>query len=159
MRSMLITSWAVAYLVSLAVAAPIQSRAIHVHAAGHTFAVSEYEFQGLATFTLDGTDYEVTAHTVLLDMQELPNGMIIVQTSHTFDFGDGDTLVTLDHQLLIPVGPGLYGLRSALRITGGTGMFEGASGAFHGLPESTINFAALPPEAIWNCAGVITMCR
>ena len=110
MRTISITSWAAAFLVSLAAAAPTQAQAIHVEAVGHTYAISNYEFQGLATFTLDGTDREAVARTVLLDMLELPNGMAVIQTSHTFDFGNGDTLVTLDHQLMIPAGPGLYEL-------------------------------------------------
>lgn len=159
MRSISILSCTAALLGSLVAAAPTQAQAIHVEAVGHTYAISNYEFQGLATFTLNGTDREATAHTVLLDMLELPNGMAVIQTSHTFDFGDGDTFVTLDHQLMIPVGPGIYELRSVLSISGGTGAFQGAKGVLRGLPGSTINFAALPPEAIWSCAGVITTRR
>ncbi len=129
--------------------------AIAVHAEGHTFAVGPSTFIGTASVTLDGEEFEAAVTTELLSMVTLPNGIILAETSHTFDFGDGDTFVTSDHARAVPTWtPGLYELYSSLKITDGTGIFEGANGHLHG-ESGTINFGIPQPEAIWSADGVI----
>lgn len=146
----------VAALLCAAVSLAGPGAATHITAEGHTFATGPTMFVGEATFHLDGVPHTVLSTTNLLSTRELPDGVIIFQTSHTFDFGAGDTLVTHDHGRMVPTAdPGLYELHSQLTIVEGTGAFAGARGHLRGQPGSTIDL--VKGEAMWTTIGVVTL--
>jgi hypothetical protein len=128
-------------------------------AAGQTFAVNEYTFQGLATVWIGGRDaMEASVTTYLTGSIKQGNssaGAQVVTTSHVFDFGDGNTFVTEDKTRLVPTAtPGLLKLLSSLRVVHGTGTFAGVTQrpgpVIAGDPTSTMNLAAFPPVATWS---------
>jgi hypothetical protein len=150
-----IAATALILFVHTQIAAAAAPAAIKAHGEGHTFAVGPFEFAGAAVIEFNGVAHDVEAHTILLDFQELPNGVIIAQTSHTFTFENGDTVVTHDYARMFPTAqPGLYEIRSELAIVSGSGQFEGARGFLRGSDDATIDFVAF--EAIWSFDGVIT---
>ena len=78
--------------------------------------------------------------------------------THTFEFGDGSTLTTLDHSRLVPTEtPGVNQFRPSRVITGGTGIFEGAAGRL-GTIAGEDNFINLfSQSAVWSLRGAIAV--
>ena len=129
---------------------------VHVEASGATqFNHAAGAFLGGADFIIEGEEAATLAMTYLLELRPLPNGNILARTSHVFDFGGGNTVITYDHALLIPTEtPGIYTLFSAMKVISGTGMFEGATGhlTVHGGTVNLITFSAK-----WDLTGVIAL--
>jgi hypothetical protein len=128
-------------------------------AAGQTFAVNEYTFQGLATVWIgDRAAMEASVTTYMTGSIKQGNpsaGAQVVTTSHVFDFGGGNIFVTEDKARLVPTAtPGLLKLLSSLRVVHGTGTFAGVAQhpnpVIAGDPTSTMNLAAFPPVAAWS---------
>lgn len=140
-------------LAATAAAAP--ATVLRMTAEGHTM-FNGMAFVGPASFVFNGAATQATASTVLLQQRDLPNGMVLAITSHTFDFGNGNTLVTLDHVRLFPTAtPGLYEIDSQLNLVDGTGIFENAAGHFVGGRGATINLVT--GQADWTLSGTVTV--
>ncbi len=121
----------------------------------------EGPFVGLATVVIDGTTYEdVAVETVVLEVRPLPNGILLVRTSHTFDFNDADpalagTFTTIDRAHLTPTDP-----PCVFRLDGGglidaeqgTGVFAGSTGGMRGIGNE-VDFCL--GEATWAFNGTV----
>jgi hypothetical protein len=133
-------------------------------AIGQTFAINDYTFQGSATVSIGGGAPMAAAVTTYLTGSikkgNAAQGTQVVTTSHTFDFGSGDTFTTQDVARIVPTTtPGLFKLLSTLRIAAGTGSFAGVAERpnppLAGDESSTMNFAVPQPVADWSVSGRI----
>lgn len=105
-------------------------------------------FSGTATVTIGGV-------TLSGSVQVIPTGPIVesedgvlhfTEVMHVFDLGDQNTFVTTGKEVADPVNPfGLYTLNGYMKITSGTGTFEGASGelSVHGELDWSVEQATL----------------
>jgi hypothetical protein len=113
-------------------------------------------FEGSVDLTITGEEFENIPFTVTLLAPLVPNeeGVLHVEATHTFDFGDGNTFTTNDKGIGEPMETsGLYTLNETLTITSGTGNFEGASGVLHAHGE--LDLRGLP-GATFEIRGVIS---
>ena len=122
---------------------------------GSTAAISDIQFEGTATLTIHGQE---KAAVVLVTVLEEPvidaNGVHHVVASHTFTFAGGSSITTSDQETAVPTEvPGLYTLTAAMDVVSGTGVYEGVSGQL--AAYGTMDFAAQPPAAQFDIAGVI----
>jgi len=129
-------------------------------ATGTTMGISPNAFQGQASVQIgDGDAVVATVTTTLtgsVKQGTLARGAQVVTTSHSFDFGGGDTFVTEDIARLVPTQtPGVFKLLSTLHIVSGTGAF--AHVASNPNPRivghaqtSVMNLSVLPPVATWS---------
>jgi hypothetical protein len=72
--------------------------------------------------------------------QKRGDGALVFDLVHTYTTGNGDTFTTSDHVVAGPIDPPIYRINNSATITGGTGLYAGASGFIH--DEGTLNFAA-----------------
>jgi len=141
----------VAYSASGAVGKMCQS----FRAQGVSFATGPTTFSGSAQVWIGGVELPVSVVTELtgpVSMGQLPaqaRGAQVVTTSHQFDFGNGNTLLTQDRARLIPGSPaGVFKLISTLRIVASTGTFadvvNNPNPSFTTDPSSTMDLRAWP---------------
>lgn len=74
------------------------------------------------------------------NMQQRGDGALVFDLVHTYTTEAGDTFNTTDHVVAGPINPPVYRINNLANITGGTGLYEGASGFIH--DSGTLNFAA-----------------
>ena len=74
------------------------------------------------------------------NMQQRGDGALVFDLTHTYTTENGDTFNTTDHVVAGPINPPVYRINNLADITGGTGLYEGASGFIH--DSGTLNFAA-----------------
>ena len=125
---------------------------------GATAAINDYQFQGTATLTIHGhTKSADLLVTVLEEPVVDANGVHHVVATHTFTFADGSSFTTSDEEIAVPTAtPGLYTLTADMQVVSGTGIYEHVSGRL--VANGTIDFAAAPPTAQFDLAGVISVC-
>ncbi len=125
----------------------------NVKGTGNTTAIAQGVFQGTANF---GQNQTAMVTTFLLGAPTVTeDGTLHATTSHTFDFGNGDSITTLDRAVLSPTDtPGLYNLNTRATITGGTGNYANAcsSLSIHG----TINL--ISGQVDWRFTGRVCDC-
>ncbi len=134
-----------------------------VSGTGATAVDVPFVFEGFATVVIRGVEFEFDVTTVLLgDPVEGDDGTLHVETSHTFSLDDVGDFTTTDKAVADPLDePGLFRLNSTLRITTGTGAFEGVSGRLtvHGEIDlfDEINGVGFPffGESSWDVHGVV----
>ena len=87
-------------------------------------------FTGTATVTIGGEElYGSVAVIPMADPEPRPDGgLYFPEVIHEFDFGDKGTLTTTGDEFVTPMGENVASLHGNMEITGGTGVFEGASG-------------------------------
>jgi hypothetical protein len=73
------------------------------------------------------------------NMLQRGDGALVFDLVHTYTTENGDTFTTSDHVVAGPINPPIYRINNSATITGGTGLYEGASGFIH--DEGTLNFA------------------
>jgi len=122
---------------------------------GATTAINEYQFAGTATLTIHGQAKPADLLVTVLAEPEIDaNGVHHVVASHTFTFADGSSITTSDQETAEPTAtPGLYTLTANMQLVSGTGIYAGVSG--HLVANGTMDFAAQPPAAQFELAGVI----
>jgi len=74
------------------------------------------------------------------NMQQRGDGALVFDLTHIYTTENGDTFNTSDHVVAGPINPPVYRINNRASITGGTGLYEGASGFIH--DSGTLNFAA-----------------
>jgi len=115
-----------ALVVSIAAAALV---ATSVQGSGTSDAISQNELQGIGDIRVGQDDYSVISTVTILSLAPGPGHSLVGTATHTLDFGGGNTLVTSDDAVLVPVNNlGLYQLRVSSTIVSGTGSFVGATG-------------------------------
>jgi hypothetical protein len=94
---------------------------------------------GAARFTINGESYEVTIYSQPLELAELPDnfGNWNGTTSHLLDFGNGNTITTVDVVSLSPTIPGWFNVAGTMTIVQGTGIFANIGGVldFHAVTQ------------------------
>jgi len=90
------------------------------------------------------------------------DGTLHAATSHTFDFGGGNSFTTLDKAKLEPTDtPGVFRIISNLEIVSGTGIFAGAHGRFAGRGGEIVLPSDAPAcaggEANWEFHGAVCL--
>jgi hypothetical protein len=73
------------------------------------------------------------------NQQQHGNGALVFDLTHTYTTENGDTFTTTDHVVAAPINPPIYLINNHATITGGTGIYEGASGFIE--DHGTLNFA------------------
>ena len=122
---------------------------------GATTAINDYQFAGIATLTIHGQEKQADLLVTLLAEPEVDaNGIQYVVATHTFTFADGSSFTTNDQEIAVPTEiSGLYTITANMEFASGTGIYEGVSGQL--VANGTIDFAAQPPTAQFEVAGVI----
>ena len=122
---------------------------------GATAAINDYQFAGTATLTIHGQEKPADLLVTLLAEPEVDaNGVQYVVATHTFTFADGSSFTTNDQETAVPTEvPGLYTITANMEVASGTGIYQGVSGQL--VANGTIDFAAQPPAALFEVAGVI----
>jgi len=87
-------------------------------------------FSGMANLTVNGVTLPVQIQSQPLALAELPNNFGELNGIKTtlLDFGDGNTLTTVDEVSLLPTEAGWFSAHATMSITGGTGVFANARG-------------------------------
>ncbi len=123
---------------------------------GHTAKNESGAVIGSATLTING---EARAATVTRTTSEEPgaaaeDGSKEAQTSHRFDFGDGNSITTSDRVRLIPAeNPRAYSLISISSISEGTGSYEGVRGQMMIKGDSNSDMSEVSWELRGNMCG------
>ena len=73
------------------------------------------------------------------NQQQNGSGALVFDLTHTYTTENGDTFTTTDHVVAAPINPPIYRINNSATITGGTGMYGGASGFIH--DQGTLNLA------------------
>jgi hypothetical protein len=73
------------------------------------------------------------------DQRQDGNGALVFDLTHIYKAENGDTFTTTDHVVAAPINPPIYRINNHATITGGTGMYEGASGFIE--DHGTLNLA------------------
>jgi hypothetical protein len=122
---------------------------------GSTVAINDYQFQGSAALTIHGQEKSADLLVTVLEPPVVdPDGVHHVVATHTFTFADGSSITTSDQETAEPTAtPGLYALTAEMDVVSGTGLYEGVSGIL--AASGTMDFAAQPPAAEFELAGVI----
>ena len=129
MRGRTIRSLAVAVGALAQAIAAAAFYAIPVQGNGVTDAISVNQLQGVGDIRIGQDDYSVISTATILSLGPGPGHTLVGTSTHTLDFGGGDTLVTSDDAVLVPVNNlGLYQMRVTSTIVSGTGSFAGATG-------------------------------
>ncbi|MCH7720447.1 MAG: hypothetical protein IH988_05580 [Planctomycetes bacterium] len=100
-------------------------------------------FVGFATLEIRGEEFEFSLEVSILgEPVEGEDGTLHLPTSHVFTLDDESSFTTIDKAVADPIegSPGLYTLNSNMKITSGTGMFDGASGSLHAHGELDLVF-------------------
>jgi hypothetical protein len=107
-----------------------ESEGDSVTGSGEVTAISETQFQGTATLTIEGEKFEgLVTVTPMAPPEPKDGGLYFPVVEHVFDFGDDNTLTTIGAEFAKPTDqPGLSILNGDMNITGGTGYFEDAEG-------------------------------
>ena len=107
-----------------------ESEGDSVTGSGQVTAISETQFQGPATLSIEGEKFEGSVMvTPMVPPVPKDGGLYFPVVEHVFDFGDDNTLTTSGAEFAKPTDqPGLYILDGYLNITDGTGDFDDASG-------------------------------
>jgi len=96
---------------------------------GVSDAISQNQLQGVGDIRIGQNDYSVISTVTILSLVPGPGHTLVGTATHTLDFGGGNTLVTSDDAVLVPVNNfGLYQMRVSSTIVSGTGSFAGATG-------------------------------
>ena len=85
---------------------------------------------GAARLTINGESYEVTILSDPLVLADGPDnfGNLVGTMAHFIDFGNGNTVSTVDEMILTPTVPGWFQVAGKMTITGGTGIFSNIRG-------------------------------
>ena len=134
-------------------AAQAKTDCAKVKGTGNTAAVAQGVFQGTANF---GQNQTAMVTTFLLGAPTITeDGTLHATTSHTFDFGNGNSFTTLDRAVLSPTDtPGVYRLNTRATISGGTGIYANACGSLN--IHGTINLFS--GEVDWRFTGRVCDC-
>jgi hypothetical protein len=110
-------------------------------------------FAGFATLSFAGTTFPVNTSSLPLALTAQPDnaGRIVGSSGHLFDFGNGDTLNTIDAVHLFGSGSGFFRVFETMTITGGTGRFQNASGEIEAY--GVIQMDGLFVVAQWSLEG------
>ena len=92
----------------------------------------------IGTFTDSGGNRLGTFVACVTSLQQEGEGAFKLQLTHTYTTNSGDTFTTSDSIVLSPINPPTYRVDNRAHITGGTGVFQDASGFI--LDEGTFNF-------------------
>ena len=125
---------------------------------GASSAISDNQFAGTATLTIQGEEKSADLLVTLLAPPVVdPDGTQHVTATHEFTFADGSSITTSDKEVATPTAtPGLYTLTAQMDIASCTGIYEGAMGRLEA--SGTIDFGAQPPAAQFEIAGGISFC-
>lgn len=97
--------------------------------AGQSNAISANQLQGTTELMVGQEVRAVTSTATILSLVLGPGHTLVGTSSHTLDFGGGNTITTADQGRLVPVNDaGLYQLLIKCTIVSGTGEFAGATG-------------------------------
>jgi hypothetical protein len=101
-----------------------------VTGSGQVTAISEIQFHGTATLSIEGEKYKGLVLVTPIAPPELKDGgLYFPVVEHVFDFGDDNTFTTYGDEFANPTDqPGLSILDGCMNIDSGTGDFDGASG-------------------------------
>lgn len=112
-------------------------------------------FSGAGTLTVNGVAMPVTIISEPLVLADgLDNYGRLVGTKTTLiDFGNGDTLTTVDEVFLTPTEPGWYSVQATMTVTGGTGVFANATGVID--TTGIIQTDGESAQALWLMEGRI----
>jgi hypothetical protein len=102
-------------------------------------------FEGTVDLLIDDEFYLDVPFAVALLAPLVPDeqGILNVEATHTYDFGGGDTITTMDTGFAEPTDTvGIYFLYEEQTIISGTGNFEDVSGTLHAL--GILDLQALP---------------
>lgn len=100
-----------------------------VQGSGAGNAISANQFQSPGVVRVGSNDYNVVSTATILGIVPGAGHTLVATSTHTIDFGGGDTVTTEDIGLLVPVNSvGLYQVSIRSDIVGGTGQFSGATG-------------------------------
>lgn len=100
-----------------------------VSGTGQSHAISANQLQGVTELRVGHEMRAVTSTATILSLVPGPGHTLLGTSSHTLDFGGGDTITTQDEGRLVPVNDlGLYQLLIKCTIVSGTGEFAGAAG-------------------------------
>ncbi len=102
-------------------------------------------FVGFATLEIRGEEFEFSLEVFILGAPvEGEDGTLHLPTSHVFTLDDKSesSFTTMDKAVADPIegSPGLYTLNSNMKITSGTGIFDGARGRLHAHGELDLVF-------------------
>lgn len=124
LRSLALAVGALALAIAAAAfnATPVQGN-------GVTDAISPNQLQGVGDIRIGQSVYSVISTATILSLGPGPGHTLVGTSTHTLDFGGGNTLVTSDDAVLVPVNSfGLYQMRVSSTIVSGTGSFAVATG-------------------------------
>ena len=111
------------------------------------------QFEGSVVLFVRGELKTADLTVNVYHMVENAAGVQYVLASHIFDFGDDDTITTVDKEVARPTDTlGLYTLSGDLDVALGTGVYEGASG--HLSAHGTMDLRTLP-TAKFKIKGLI----
>jgi hypothetical protein len=126
-RSLRITGFFLATL-ALSVFA-LALNATPVSGTGQSHAISANQLQGTTEIRVGNTMRAVTSTATILSLVPGPGHTLVGTSSHTLDFGGGNTITTTDDGRLVPVNDqGLYQMQIKCTIVSGTGEFAGVAG-------------------------------
>lgn len=136
---------------------PVKDRVQTITGKGQTFLQPDGWFVGKATFLVNGQTVAVTSRALLVSEDLLDDGKTQAVTLHILDFGNGNTIQTLDQALLTPTEtPRKLRLQSILKVTRGTGIYKNAIGKLGG-PGGFLYLNEAPPRAQWETVGTILL--
>jgi hypothetical protein len=102
------------------------------------FSLCDGAITETGTFTDSGGNTLGTFVACVTSLQQEGEGAFKLQLAHTYTTNSGDTFTTSDSIVLSPINPPIYRVDNRAHITGGTGVFQDASGFI--LDEGTFNF-------------------
>src|SRR5437762_6876231 len=111
--------------------APLTSTNISGHIAGQIIGPNQLcdgALTEIGTFTGEPGGTFVACVT---NQQQNGSGALVFDLTHTYTTENGDTFTTTDHVIAAPINPPIYRINNSATITGGTGVYEGASGFIH----------------------------
>ena len=125
---------------------------------GEVTAISQTQFQGTATLSIEGEEFEGLV-TVSVDPEQIEVRNEVTHykcVMHVFEFSEEDTLITIGEEFAAPAddNPGILTLHGNMEITEGTGVFEGGSGELR--VNGQMNVGVMPPEATFEANGIIS---
>ena len=100
-------------------------------------------FVGFAMLEIGGEEFEFSLEVFILGAPvEGEDGTLLLPTSHVFTLDDESSFTTMDRAVADPIdgSPGLYTLNSNMKITSGTGIFDGPRGSLHAHGELDLVF-------------------
>ena len=129
MRIKPIRSLALAFGPLVLAIAAVAFYATPVQGSGASDAIGPNQLQGSGDIRVGEDVYSVVSTVTIPSLVPGAGHTLVGTATHTLDFGGGNTLVTSDDALLVPVNNfGLYQMRVSSTIVSGTGSFAGATG-------------------------------